>query len=314
MTAKILRTTTTPAVQHRTAGRVGSSSVWHRVAVATRAFLVTGASSGIGEATARHLDALGYTVFAGVRADRDGDALRAGSSDRLEPVRLDVTDEDQIAAVADTIRDAVGTRGLGGVVNNAGIARGGPLEHLPIDEWRTQLEVNVVGQVAVTKAMLPLLRQGRGRVVFIGSVSGRFGAPMMGPYAASKFAIEGIAESLRHEVHRWGITVSVVEPGAVKTPIWDKGRETTARLERELPPEALEQYADQIAVIKKGIEQQDTKGVPPVRVAKAVEHALLASRPRDRYLVGRDAQVVGVLSRVAPDKVKDLIVRTLARP
>lgn len=282
--------------------------------MATRAFLVTGASSGIGEATARHLDDLGYAVFAGVRSERDADALRAGASDRLVPVRLDVTDEEHIAQTADTIRAAVGGRGLGGVVNNAGIARGGPLEHLPIDEWRTQLEVNVVGQVAVTKAMLPLLRSARGRVVFIGSVSGRFGTPLMGPYAASKFAIEGLAESLRHELHRWGIRVSVVEPGAVKTPIWEKGRETTARLERELPPEAFEQYADQIAAIKKGIEQQDHSGVPPLQVAEAVEHALVSPRPRDRYLVGRDAHVVGLLSRLAPDKVKDLIVRTLARP
>jgi NAD(P)-dependent dehydrogenase (short-subunit alcohol dehydrogenase family) len=282
--------------------------------MATRAFLVTGASSGIGEATALHLDTLGYTVFAGVRNDADADRLRGQASHRLTTVSLDVTDEAQVDSAARTIEAAVGAQGLGGVVNNAGIARGGPLEYLPLDEWRTQLEVNVVGQVAVTKAMLPMVRTARGRIVFIGSVSGRFGTPMMGPYAASKFAIEGIAEALRHEVHRWGVHVAVVEPGAVKTPIWDKGRETTDRLERDLPAEARERYADQIAMIRKGIEQQDANGVPPSKVAKAVEHALLSTRPRDRYLVGNDALVVGVLSRFAPDKVKDLIVRTLARP
>jgi NAD(P)-dependent dehydrogenase (short-subunit alcohol dehydrogenase family) len=282
--------------------------------MATRAFLVTGASTGIGEATALHLDRLGYTVFAGVRRDADAERLGQQASDRLTTVTLDVTDEDQIAAAAHTIDAAVGPHGLGGVVNNAGIARGGPLEYLPLDEWRTQLEVNVVGQVAVTKAMLPLVRRAKGRIVFIGSVSGRFGTPIMGPYAASKFAIEGIAESLRHEVHQWGIHVAVIEPGAVKTPIWDKGRETTARLEDELPDEAQEQYGSQIAMIKKGIEQQDRNGVPPLVVAEAVEHALLSPRPRDRYLVGNDAKVVGVLSRFAPDKVKDFIVRALARP
>jgi NAD(P)-dependent dehydrogenase (short-subunit alcohol dehydrogenase family) len=289
-------------------------ALWQIGAMAPRAFLVTGASTGIGEATALHLDQLGYAVFAGVRRDVDAEKLRAQASTRLTTVSLDVTDEAQVKAAAATIDAAVGERGLGGVVNNAGVARGGPLEYLPLDEWRTQLEINVIGQVSVTKAMLPLVRRDRGRIVFIGSVSGRFGTPLMGPYAASKFAVEGLAEALRHELYGWGIHVAVVEPGAVKTDIWEKGRETAARLESDLPPEGQERYARQIAAIKKGIEQQDSNGVPPLKVAKAVEYALLSRHPRDRYLVGTDAQVVGVLSRLAPDKVKDLIVRTLARP
>jgi NAD(P)-dependent dehydrogenase (short-subunit alcohol dehydrogenase family) len=280
----------------------------------TRAFLVTGASTGIGEATALHLDGLGYTVFAGVRRDADAESLRARASDRLCPVALDVTDAAQVEVAAKTIEAAVGGQGLGGVVNNAGVARGGPLEYLSLDEWRAQFEVNVIGQVAVTRAMLPLVRAGAGRIVFIGSVSGRVGTPMMGPYAASKFAIEGLAESLRHELHRWGIDVAVVEPGAVKTAIWDKGRDTTVRLEAEMPPQAQERYRDQIEMIKKSIEDSDRSGVPALKVAEVVEHALLSTRPRHRYLVGTDAKVVGVLSRLAPDKVKDLVVRRFARP
>lgn len=280
--------------------------------MSTRAFLVTGASTGIGEATALHLDRLGYTVFAGVRRDADAERLAAQASDRLTTVSLDVTDATQVEAAADSIEATIGSQGLGGVVNNAGIARGGPLEYLSLDEWRTQFEVNVLGQVAVTKAMLPLVRAGAGRIVFIGSESGRVGTPMMGPYAASKFAIEGLAESLRHELHRWGIHVAVVEPGAVKTAIWEKGRGTAARLEAEMPPEARERYGDQIEMIKKSIEDSDRSGVPALKVAEVVEHALLSARPRHRYLVGTDANVVGVLSRLAPDKVKDYIVRRLA--
>jgi NAD(P)-dependent dehydrogenase (short-subunit alcohol dehydrogenase family) len=278
------------------------------------AFLVTGASTGIGEATALHLDRLGHTVFAGVRKEADGERVAGQASGHLRPLILDVADEKQVAAAADEIDDAVGERGLAGVVNNAGIAVGGPLEYLPVDEWRTQLEVNVIGQVAVTQAMLPMLRRATGRIVFVGSISGRVGTPLMGPYAASKFAIEGLAEALRQELYEWRIAVSVIEPGAVKTAIWDKGRETADRLETDMPPEAAERYADHIAGIRAGIEQQDSNGVPPAKVAEVIEHALLARRPRERYLVGRDAQVAGAMARVAPDRVKQFLVRQFSRP
>lgn len=278
----------------------------------TKTVLITGASTGIGEACALHLDALGHRVYAGVRKEEDAERLRTSASDRLVPIFLDVTDEAQIEAAAKTVNEEVGS--LSGVVNNAGIDRGGPLEYLAIQEWRDQLEVNVVAQVAVTKAMLPLLRKDRGRVVFIGSIGGRVGSPLMGPYNASKFALEGIGEALRHELHPWGLHVAVVEPGAIKTPIWAKADETINRLKRELPPEALERYEAHISAFEKGLADTERRGVGPERVAKAVEHALFARRPRDRYLVGPDAQAMGNLARVLPDRAKDALVRRFAGP
>jgi NAD(P)-dependent dehydrogenase (short-subunit alcohol dehydrogenase family) len=277
-----------------------------------KTMLVTGASTGIGEATAHHLDRLGHRVYAGVRKESDGERLRASASDRLISVMLDVTNQAEIDAVAKQIADEAGA--LHGLVNNAGIARGGPLEYLDADEWRQQFEVNVIGQVAVTRAMLSLIRRGPGRIVFIGSIGGKVATMLMGPYNASKFAIEAIGESLRHELHPWGIGVSVVEPGAIKTAIWDKGRETADRLERELPVEARELYAPHIAGVRKGIEMQDTQGVGPEKVAVAVEHALFDRRPKTRYLVGTDARVQSALVRLLPDRPRESIIRRVAGP
>src|SRR5262245_5535409 len=178
--------------------------------------VITGASSGIGRAM--RLDQLGFHVFAGVRNPADGDALKSKSSERLSPVLLDVTSEDSIARAARSIGDAP----IAGLVNNAGIAVGGPLEMVPIPLWRKQFEVNVIGQVAVTQAFLPLLRVGRGRIVNIGSIAGRSALPFTSPYCSSKFALEGLSDSLRMELRQWGISVSIVEPGSIRTPIWEK--------------------------------------------------------------------------------------------
>ena len=274
--------------------------------------LVTGASTGIGEACAHRLDRLGHVVYAGVRRPADGERLQERASARLTPVILDVTDPGHIEAVADQIRAASGS--LHGLVNNAGIARGGPLEYLPIEEWREQFEVNVIGQIAVTRAMLPLIREATGRVVFIGSIGGKVATMMMGPYNASKFAIEAIGESLRHELRPWGIGVAVVEPGAIKTPIWDKGRETADRLEGDMPEEGRTRDAKHLAGIRKGIEMQDKQGVSPDKVATAVEHALFAKRPRTRYVVGTDARVQSALVRLLPDRPREAIIRRVAGP
>jgi NAD(P)-dependent dehydrogenase (short-subunit alcohol dehydrogenase family) len=281
------------------------------VSAPVKAVLVTGASTGIGEATARSLAAGGRMVFAGVRQEADADRLRGQN---LTPVLLEVTDEGQVAAVAEQIADEVGSAGLAGVVNNAGVALGGPLEFLPLDEWRSQLEVNVVGQVAVTRSVLPLIRQGHGRIVFVGSISGRFGTALMGPYVASKFAVEGLAEALRYELSPWKIPVSVVEPGAVRTAIWEKGRATADRLERQLPPESAERYGEAMQSIRDGIEKSDKNGVAAEKVARAIEHALFAKRPQLRYLVGADAKLVGALGRVLPDRAKHAVMARLAGP
>lgn len=278
----------------------------------TRTVLITGASTGIGEGSALHLDRLGHRVYAGVRREEDAKRLREQASAQLIPVFLDVTDQAQVDAAAKQIGEEAGA--LHGLINNAGVAHGGPLEYLPIDEWREQFEVNVIGQVAVTRAMLPLLRQGEGRIVFIGSIGGKVATALMGPYNASKFAIEAIGEALRHELHPWGLHVSVVEPGAIRTAIWEKGRQTADRLELELPEEAQRRYARHIAAIRKGIEMQDRQGVGPEKVAKAVEHALFARRPRTRYLVGTDAKVQSALVRLLPDRLREAIVRRFAGP
>jgi NAD(P)-dependent dehydrogenase (short-subunit alcohol dehydrogenase family) len=277
-----------------------------------KAVLVTGASSGIGEACALHLDRLGHRVYAGVRRDEDAEDLRKRGSGQIRPVFLDVTDQTQVDAVAAQIAEDNGR--LDGVVNSAGIAVGGPLENLPLSAWREQFDVNVLGQVAVTKAMLPLIRTARGRIVFIGSTSGRIGTMMLGPYCASKFAIEGIGESLRNELHPLGISVSIVVPGAIRTSIWDKGRQEADRFERELPAEAQARYAAHIAALRKILEMQARRGANPGIVARTVEHALFSGRPKARYLVGTDAKAQDILARWLPGRLRDAIIRSIAGP
>ena len=282
--------------------------------MADRYVVVTGASTGIGRAAALRLDREGWRVFAGVRKPADGEALAKAASGRLTPVELDVTDEAQIARVFEQVADSAGTDGLAGVINNAGVGMGGPVEYLPLARWRTQFEINVFGQVAVTKAAMPLLRVAQGRIVFIGSNSGRVATPLMAPYSSSKFAVEGLADALRMELHGTGIEVVVIEPGAVKTDIWEKGRAQVEELERELPPEAFDRYRTMIDAIRKGIEMQDKGGVPAEKVADAVMAALTSKHPRSRYQVGIDAKVSVALSRVMPHRAMDAVLRRVMRP
>jgi NAD(P)-dependent dehydrogenase (short-subunit alcohol dehydrogenase family) len=185
-------------------------------------FLITGASSGIGAASARRLDADGHDVFAGVQSRADAGEL-AGASSRLRVVELDVTSDDALAAAVQEVGDALGAgRGLDGVVNNAGVGFPGPLEVLPLDVLRRQLEVNVIGQVATTQAFLPLVREAHGRVVFVGSIGGVLASQFAGAYHASKFAIEAIADVWRQELEPEGLPVVLIEPSAISTPIWAK--------------------------------------------------------------------------------------------
>jgi NAD(P)-dependent dehydrogenase (short-subunit alcohol dehydrogenase family) len=272
-------------------------------------FIVTGASTGIGEACTLRLAQAGHRVIAGVRRDEDGQRL-AAEYDSIIPVQLDVADQTHIDAVVGRLAE-LGISQLDGLVNNAGIVIGGPIEFLPLDDWRTQFEVNVLGQVAVTQALIPLLRRRRGRVVFIGSISGRVSTALIGPYGASKHAIEAIAESLREELRPWKIAVTVIEPGAVKTPIWGKGRAFADELEARLPNEASELYADAISEVRRGIDSQEQTGVPADRVAAVVERALIGKRPRYRYLVGPDAKSAGVLERLLPDRAMAFVARRL---
>ena len=278
---------------------------------APRAVVITGASTGIGRASALELDSRGFQVFAGVRREQDAQDLRA-ERPSLDPVRIDVTDADSIDAAREHVTGIVGERGLAGLVNNAGIAVPGPLEHLPLDEIRRQLEVNVIGQIAVTQAFLPLLRTARGRVVNIGSIGGRVALPLLGPYAASKHAMEGVSDSLRRELRPWGIEVSIVRPGPIATEIWERGNTSADEL-LERMPQAEAEYGPAIERAREFAAERTRQAVPPSTVAEVVAHALTAQRPRTRYLVGPRARAMATMRAVLPDRWFDAILERASR-
>ncbi len=274
--------------------------------------LITGASSGIGEACALEFDRLGWRVLATVRRESDADALRQKASANLTPLLMDVTDDASIQHAAEQIRGIIGDNGLQGLINNAGVAIAGPLEFLPIAELRHQLEVNVIGQVAVTQAFLPMLRQAtHARIINIGSVSGLIAYPMLGPYNASKFALEAITDALRMELKQWGIHVALIDPSAIKTPIWEKSAAHGAELTAQLTPDMRDLYADLIGKMGKVARASGKHGSPVIKVVEAVVHAMTAAKPRTRYLIGISKPLVMFL-RAIPDRRRDaLILRTL---
>ncbi len=272
--------------------------------------LVTGASTGIGRATALFLTRRGFRVFAAVRKATDGER-RPGTT----PVILDVTESDSIRGAVETVSGALGDAALEGLVNNAGIAVSGPLEFLEMSEMRRQFEVNVFGQVAVTQAFLPLLRRAkRGRIVNMSSISGRVAGPLLGPYAMSKFALEAFSDCLRRELEPFGLSVSVVEPGAIKTPIWEKGVESSKERVARMPERARELYGDRIDSLRKLALEMGENGAPAEKVAEAVHHALVSETPRTRYLVGADAWLTAKLAWLLPDRALDRLVRRRFRP
>jgi NAD(P)-dependent dehydrogenase (short-subunit alcohol dehydrogenase family) len=269
--------------------------------------VVTGASKGIGAAIVRRLVADGFRVIAGVRRTEDAEALHEELGDRVLPALLDITDPDAVAATAGLVRGEVGGRGLGGLVNNAGIAVAAPLEFLPPAELRRQLEVNVVGQHAVTQALLPLLRRGRGRIVNLGSIGDRIVAPMTGPYHVSKFALRAWTDTLRLELSPWGMQVVLVEPGAVATPIWETSIAAAERLQQALPAQVEDLYGRAIAAARASALRSAARGMPADQVAVVVARALMVRRPRARYLVGTDARVAAMVARL-PDRLRDRLI------
>jgi NAD(P)-dependent dehydrogenase (short-subunit alcohol dehydrogenase family) len=274
-----------------------------------RSVVITGASTGIGAACAVRLDALGFRVFAGVRRAEDGEALQKECSSRLMPISLDVTDPASIAAAAERVSAIVGDQGLAGLVNNAGIAVGGPIELVPMSAVRSQFEVNVFGQIAVTQAFLPLLRRGRGRVVNMGSIAGRAATPYIGLYSASKFAMEALTDALRSELQPWGIEVSIVEPGAIATQIWKKSARIADDMKAGLSDGARRLYGEQITSVRSSIQEVEKRAIPATAVAEAVVHALSAKRPKARYLVGIDARIRAAMAAWLPDRVQDRVLR-----
>jgi NAD(P)-dependent dehydrogenase (short-subunit alcohol dehydrogenase family) len=276
--------------------------------VASGTVLITGASTGIGEASGHHLKELGFDAVGAVRRDEDAERLRAAG---LRTVKLDVTDSDSIAAARAELGDAP----LAGLVNNAGIAVAAPIEFIPLEQLRHQLEINLVGQVAVTQHFLPALRAGRGRIVNVSSIGGRVALPLVGAYNMSKFGLEGMSDSLRRELRPHGVDVIVIEPGGVKTPIWQKGNELADDLQADMPPEAQRLYGRMIEALRKQtVRIQNERGIDAREVAEAIGTALTAKRPRARYLVGRDAKLRARAAAVLPDRVMDRLVARAMTP
>ena len=273
-----------------------------------KSVLITGASTGIGRASALRLDAEGWRVFAGIRREKDAAALREAASERLIPLLLDVTDDDRIAGATERIGEEVGESGLDGLVNNAGIAVLGPIETIPIDDFRRQLEVNLTAQVRVTQAMLPLIRRAVGRVVFLSSIGGRMSLPFGAPYHASKYGIEAVADCLRQELRPWKIEVIAIEPGSIDTPIWERGERIADDVAERAPAAQEELYGETIERFRVAVQKTAARGIAPDRVAKSISHALTARRPRTRYLVGLDARGQAFLRRLLPDRALDRII------
>jgi NAD(P)-dependent dehydrogenase (short-subunit alcohol dehydrogenase family) len=270
-----------------------------------RAVLITGASSGIGRACALHLSQRDFRVFAGVRSSQDADALLAEASGNITPLLLDVTDAGAIAAAVKRVADATGGT-LYGLINNAGIALGGPLELLPGDKISQLLKVNVLGAVAVTQAFLPLIRNNRGgRIIMISSISGRIALPGLSVYAASKFALEALSDALRVELKPFNIAVVLIEPGNVATPIWEKSIADNDAVMAQADAAVKKLYENLIQALDR--IAQNPQGIEPAQVASIVAHALVVKRPRSRYLVGKRIWILELLSRL-PDSIRDWIL------
>jgi NAD(P)-dependent dehydrogenase (short-subunit alcohol dehydrogenase family) len=265
--------------------------------------VITGASTGIGRATALRLARAGFAVLAGVRREEDGADLRAQDG-RIEPVLVDVTDAGQIASLA----TRVGGAPLAGLVNNAGIAVAGPLEGVPIDLVRRQYEVNVFGLLAVTQALLDPIRAGQGRIVNIGSIGGRINTPFVGPYSSSKAAVRSLSAALRRELRPWDIRVALVEPGALDTPIWRKGEEGSQAVIDALPDRVRSLYARPLQTLVAATRKIAANASSADDAAQAIEHALTAERPKAVYTVGRRAKIQGALHSVLPARTFDALV------
>ncbi len=279
-----------------------------------KSVVITGASTGIGREIALHLDRLGWRVFAGVRKELDAERLQKDASPVLYPLMLDVTDPSSIHAAFERVSEVVVDSGLDALINNAGISVNGPLEFIPMNELREQFEVNFFGVVATTQAALPLIRKAdRGRIVHIGSIGGRQAAPILGPYAATKHAIEAIGEAQRRELQVWGIEVIVIEPGAIATPIWEKGQEAAAVKIANKSEREIELYGPAFDALKAAATQMERRAVGPEAVAKVVEKALTEARPRPRYVVGTDARIQALLTRFLPDRVRDALTLRVMR-
>jgi len=270
--------------------------------------LITGASSGIGRISAITLAKNDFQVLAGVRKEEDAQKLRDENLN-ITPIFIDVTNQDSINEAFNKVSEIIEDNGLYGLVNNAGIAVAGPLEFLPIDRLRHQLEINVIGQVNVTQKMLPLIRKGQGRIINISSIAGFTAFPFNGAYAISKFAVEALSDTLRRELRPWKISVSIVEPGVIKTPIWEKSINLVEDTVAQMPQEAEKYYGVVYRnLLDRTLKRVERSGAAPEEVAKAILHALTVKNPKTRYLVGQDAHFLSKILTKLPDKIVDSFI------
>jgi NAD(P)-dependent dehydrogenase (short-subunit alcohol dehydrogenase family) len=249
-------------------------------------------------------------VFAGVRTDEDAESIRAEDMPGLQPLMIDVADSASIASARDTVAAALGGNGLAGLVNNAGIAWGGPMEYFPMDEIRGIFDVNYFGAVETTQAFLPYLKRDRGRIVLMSSSAGRLSVPFNAVYSSTKFALEAFGDALRIELKPWGIDVISVEPGAIDTPIWEKAAGFWGTLDvTDASEEVQAEYTDALNAVVKATERFRNDAIPVKAVSKAVRQALTTKRPKTRQTVGRDAWIGDNVLRRLPDRLADMVMR-----
>ena len=275
--------------------------------------LITGASSGIGKAIALGLDEIGFVVIAGVRREEDIRALQSQASGRLRPIILDITCDDHLSAAAAIMDKELSQTELVGLVNNAGICVTGPLEFVSRSAMQRQLDVNTISQLAVIQTFLPFLRKSRGRIVNIGSTSGRIAETFSGAYCASKFALEAITSTLRLELEPSGIHVSIVEPGVVSTALWDKVIVSEDKLVQSMPKEGRARYGEELKQRRARLVHFSVAGRSADNLLRAVTHALVSTRPKDRYIVGFDAKLRIAASRMLPRNFRNWLAETRRR-
>ena len=273
-----------------------------------KAVLITGTSSGIGYASAIHLDNLGFQVFATVRNWEHADKLCAEASPRLIPIRMDVTDPATIDKARVQVERTVGERGLWGLVNNAGVGIGGPLEFFPLEDLRWIFDVNLFGLLAVTQAFLPLVRQARGRVVNISSSASLVVMPFHGPYSMTKWSVNAMSNALRLELQPFGVQVSLMIVGSIDTPIWVKGGKSSIRIRKKYQPEGIELYGARWKKVGEIFTEMGNAGSPPEIAAKKIALALTAKRPRNTYYIGADAHQINIFEKLFFGKVRDWLL------
>jgi len=276
--------------------------------VTGKTILITGTSTGIGRATALHLDQLGYQVIGTVRKESDAQDIQESASSKLRVLLLDVASPSDLFQFQESLEQELGNGGLWALINNAAIGFSSPLEFVALDQFRQLFEVNLFGLLAVTQICLPYIRQEQGRVINISSTASIVIAPFHGPYSAAKIGLNALSNALRLELRPFGIQVSVMVCGSVQTPIWDKGGALARHLWEEQPPEATQLYGAQYAQLGSFFEQMGHKGLPPKKVAETIDHALSSKQPKQTYYIGRDAQQFRLLNKLVPERLRDWLI------